>query len=367
MRRLAIACGGTGGHFYPGLSIAKAYRQKGGEVVLYIGGHHQEHQLKVARDAGFKAIPTPVIRLPRKPLQMLTFPFKFSAFTLKTMKSLKAEKIDVSLCMGSFASVPMGLASYFKSIPLVVHEGNAMMGQANRLLGRFAKLQALSFPLRHELNTKCKRELVGMPIRQEIIDAIDLANDPNEVGKIKSELGISPDKLVIMVFGGSQGARAINQAINDLIPQLSPYKDRLTFIQLTGQDDNSELQSTYAKAGIQAIVKKQDSEIQKLYIASDNIICRSGASTLYELAALGKAPLMIPFPGAKDDHQMANAKTLVDQGAGWVIPEDKVKAELLLEKIINWLEQKSTEECRKIQQFARPDAANVMCDFLRTV
>ena len=299
---LAIACGGTGGHFYPGLSIAKAFREAGGDVVMYIGGHHQDAQLKVCRENNFRALPSKAICLPRTPVQAILFPFRFLSCIWSNYRSLKKEHATVALCMGSFASVPMGLATVLLRIPLAVHEGNAVMGQANRFLGRFAKLQALSFPLQSDVSSKAQQELVGMPIRKEIINAISMTDNEAERESILADLELDSNRKTILVFGGSQGAQAINEAIEQLVGELVDEKDRIQLIHLTGKDDNENLLSHYENHGIKALVKKSDPNIQYLYIAADFVICRAGASTLYELAALGKAPLMIPYPGAKDQH-----------------------------------------------------------------
>ncbi len=363
MKTLGIACGGTGGHFYPGLSIAREFKARGGAAVLFIGGHHREEQLELARTHGVRAVPAPAVRLPGGPLGWLLFPWRMLFCIWKSMRLLRREKITVALGMGGYASVALGLAAVRLRIPLALHEGNASLGQANRLLSRWAKLLGLSFPLGSDTGLSVRREIVGMPIREEILQAA--ARGADEAGKAElcRELGLDPSRPIVFIFGGSQGARAVNAAVEKLLPILSDEQKILQFIHFTGRDDNAELEAAYRKAGLAAAVKARDPEIHRFYQASDFIICRAGASTIAELAVLGKAPLMIPFPGAKAKHQMANARAVMEAEGGWLLPQKELTPERLRAQLAEWL-----TTCPKrgdnIKKLAKPSAAADMARLL---
>ena len=350
---LAIACGGTGGHFYPGVTLAEHFREQGGKVVLFIGGHHAENQIAYARERNFDAVAAPAIRLPRRPLAALTFPLKFLACIRKNKALLKSHKVDAALVMGSFASVPMGLAAAKLKLPLACHEGNAVLGQANRFLSRYAKVLGLSFPLKIATVTRARQVLVGMPVRQQIIDAAKSSIDKDALAK---SLGFNLEKPVLFTFGGSQGARSLNDLMLKLAGESESILKKFQLIHLTGSEENDSYIHAYDSAGITAVVKARDPDIHLLYQISDFIICRAGASTLAELALIGKAPLMIPFPGAKYDHQTANAEFHVNAGAGWLLAEADLSADKVSEILANWQNNQDNEAHRKMAELAKPQA-----------
>ncbi len=363
---LAVACGGTGGHFYPGLTIAEAFKQAGGEVVLFIGGHHIEEQMEIARKHGLASVSSPAVRLPRGLGQMLSFPFLFLACLRRNQQMLRARKVDLALVMGSFASVPMGLAASRMGIALAIHEGNATLGQANRFLSSRATLLGLSFPLRDQQRTRARQALVGMPIRQQIIEAGANPLQAAEKKAILHELGFDVNKPVVFIFGGSQGALAINQTVEAMLPELPEAQKCWQFIHFTGREENPELLRAYEQAGVAHVVKARDPDIHRIYQIAEAIICRAGASTIFELAIVGKAPLMIPFPGAKENHQMENALSVVEADGGWVIPQDELTPQKLIDHLAMMQEEKP-DRSDGIRTFARTDAAQAMVEELMAV
>ncbi len=356
---LAIACGGTGGHFYPGVTIAREFERQGGRVVLFIGGHHAEEQLATAATLGFAAAAAPAVRLPRGLLNLVCFPFRLLGCIRRCRSLLRAHRVDLALGMGSYASVPLGLGAVFSGIPLALHEGNSGMGQANRWLSRWARVLGLSFPLHPPVPTRARQVLVGMPIRDAIIAAAD-ADAAAVRAELCAELDLDPGKSIVFVFGGSQGAPPITAAVHGLLPLLTDrQKADLQFIHFTGQEDPAATEQAYRDAGVGGVVKPRDPEIHRYYLAADHIICRAGASTIAELAVLGKAPLMIPYPGAKEDHQTTNAKGVLAVEGGWLIPQAELTAERLRAQVDQWL-TRPEDRGRNIRRIARPQAAGEM-------
>ncbi|NQZ67543.1 MAG: glycosyltransferase, partial [Lentisphaeria bacterium] len=310
---------------------------------------------------GFEAVAAEAIRLPRGPLQALVFPFKFLSCILQNRRQLKKFHVNVALCMGSFASVPMGLATRLLKIPLCLHEGNAILGQANRLQSRWAKVLGLTYPLLDNYKTKAPQVHTGMPIRQPLLDEAKKQSERSELCK---ELSLNEELPILFVFGGSQGARAINDAIKKLINEQAEIFKTMQLILFTGQDDNADWLKFIDVHGIKAVIKARDPEIHKFYTVCDFIICRSGASTLAELAVFSKAPLMIPYPAAKYDHQTANAQTVVNADSGWLLKEAELSSESLAKQLNDWLKNGNNKNANH-QSIARDDAAEKMVDLLK--
>ena len=250
---LVIASGGTGGHFYPTLAVAREFLKERpeGKVTLLVSGKHAEEQTKIAADFGIKAIEIPSVRLPGVGLGMLAFPFKMLSCIMKAKKVLKQLNADVLLGMGSFAAVPACWAVNTKKTPLVLHEGNSFMGLTNRVFIGKASAVGLSLPLADMGQVKGRRsEQVGMPLREAIVTAA--AGSCEKSPDYLPSLGLSNDKKTVLVFGGSQGARAINELFTNTAALLGDVKDKIQFMHLTGSDDNAALENAYKAAGVAA-------------------------------------------------------------------------------------------------------------------
>ena len=266
---LVIASGGTGGHFYPTLAVAREFLKERpeGKVTLLVSGKHAEEQTKIAADFGIKAIEIPSVRLPGVGLGMLAFPFKMFSCVMKAKKVLKQLNADVLLGMGSFAAVPACWAVNTKKTPLVLHEGNSFMGLTNRVFIGKASAVGLSLPLADMGQVKGRRsEQVGMPLREAIVTAA--AGSCEKSPDYLPSLGLSNDKKTVLVFGGSQGARAINELFANTAALLGDVKDKIQFMHLTGSDDNTALENAYKEAGVAASIRRADPNIEQCYIAS---------------------------------------------------------------------------------------------------
>ena len=318
---MIISCGGTGGHFYPGLSIARYCKDEGIPVRLYVAGKHSQSQKECASGFEIEADIGRAIRLPRAKWK---WPFFFLVFCWTTLTSffyILKHRPKAVLVMGSFASVPLGLAAVMTFTPLFLHEGNTVVGRANRLLSRWARQLFLSFPIINSRLIKCRMEEIGMPIRPEI---------ENTSKVTKEECGFKKDLPLLMVFGGSQGAMRINECLYKALPDV---KEKLQLLHLTGQADNSDfIKDAQAKTEFSKVETSTDKMADYLQ-AADLIVCRAGASSLAEIAFFGKATIFIPLKIAAENHQFHNADLAARGDAAEIIKEDDLSPEQLAEKI----------------------------------
>ncbi len=362
---LCISTGGTGGHFFPALAIAREFR-KTGRVTLLIAGHHTAEQVAVAEKAGFDARPGDALRLPSGPLAALLFPFRFLRAYLAAKRTLAALKPDVVLGMGSFASVPLGLAAAALRIPLVLHEGNAVTGRANRFLSRRARRLAASFAEQADKTpVRCPVTVTGFPVRPELVEAATTTPPHRHAAMPDSSYltahKLAPGSPTLLVFGGSQGARFINELVAETLAQL-PEETRYRFqlLHFTGQEDNAALRERYERLGLHAAVKKSESDMAAAYRAAGLVICRAGSSTISELALFGVPAVLIPLPSAADDHQTANARIAARNDAATLLPQPEATPEKLLEILNAWLADPQATAARGARlrdAMARPAAA----------
>jgi UDP-N-acetylglucosamine--N-acetylmuramyl-(pentapeptide) pyrophosphoryl-undecaprenol N-acetylglucosamine transferase len=238
---------------------------------------------------------------------------------LSARRILRRERPDAVLGMGGYVSVPAGLAAAAAGVPLLLHEQNSRAGLANRLLARWARGVAVSFEKTEGLPPAARTEWTGLPLRP------DLA--PTDPAAARKSLGLSEDALTVLVFGGSQGARALNRLLIRSLPALSAFKERWQFIHLTGESEFAAVQAAYNTMGWRAFVRAYHHEMGVLYSAADVAVCRSGANTVMELARMGRRALLIPYPHAADNHQEFNARYLEAQGLARVELEEGLTEE----------------------------------------
>ncbi len=363
---LAIACGGTGGHFFPGLTIAKKIKKRGGNAILFIGGNHIQQQIKIAKNESIDATSVPTCKIPKNKILLPLFSFKFLYYIIIHRQLIDRQNINATLSMGSFASAPLGFAAISKTIPLFLHEGNSILGDSNMLLSKWARFVLLSFPVKNQHNIRVPHKVVGMPIRDRIISASEKSLDKKKKSDLKKELCLNPNLPVLMIFGGSQGAKFINDLAQNSIQQMTQDVLNFQIIHLTGHDDNNEIKNIYNEKNLNFFVKKEYEYIENLVMISDLIICRAGASTIFELAALGKYAIYIPLPTAKNNHQYENAKIMYEQNAGYILEQRNCTPDLLIKEITRWISNKNKFAKMGInaENLARPNATNDIVDVI---
>lgn len=318
-----IACGGTGGHLFPGIAVAEVLRDRGHQVMLLVSekeidmlalaGHSDFHFEKLPT-VGFPSLYSPAI---------FGFVRRFTG-SLSICRALYRKfKPQVVLGMGGFTSTAPVLAGRMGGAATFLHESNAIPGKANRWTARFVRAVMLGFKEAAIFFPKVRTEVTGTPIRT------DLKRMDRQVARQK--LGLRDNLPTLLVMGGSQGASGINQAVIRSIALLR--ETPLQVIHLTGARDERLVADNYRRENIPAHVAAFHHQMEEPYSAADLVIARSGAASLAELAFFALPSILIPYPYASDDHQTRNAEIFVHAGAAILLKESQLSIELLAGKI----------------------------------
>jgi UDP-N-acetylglucosamine--N-acetylmuramyl-(pentapeptide) pyrophosphoryl-undecaprenol N-acetylglucosamine transferase len=325
-RSIIIAAGGTGGHIYPGIALAKELRIKGFTPLFFV--RRGDIGKEILEREGFKYFEIPAMGLPRGlGLKLIKFPFVMIYGLMAAFLTIKRIKPRVVAGLGGYVSFPAVVCAKLLGIPSIIHEQNAIPGLTNRILSGFADAVALSFDESKKYFPGKKTLAVGNPVRPELFKTPD--NETYE------KMGLTAGKFTVLVFGGSQGAVAINRAVIDSFEYLSKIKDKIQFLNITGQKDYELTKKDYLVRNIQGNVMAYTHDMGAAYAVSDLIICRSGASTVSELKILNKQAVLIPFPYAVSNHQEYNARALEKEGIAKVVLEKDLAPGMLAGIVIN--------------------------------
>ncbi len=367
LERLAISCGGTGGHFNPGLSIARELKARGGTPVLVLGGAHVEKQAKTAAEFGIDVIRIDAAPLSVKPWKAVRFLFKTWKGVKQALAGFRRYRPQALLCMGSFASLPPALAARRIGLPLFLHDGNAKIGKANRFLSRWAKALALSFPVKDSSVISCPAVLTGMPLRQELVNGTISKDEAIAAVNTRWHTAFSADRPTLLVFGGSLGARTINTSVK--IPEDLSGAEQLQVIRLVGPGNLEAVRPLHAGSKAEELVLESCQEMNLLYSAADLVICRSGGSTVSELAVYGKYAVLVPYPFAAEGHQDDNARWLASAGGAEIIPDAECSPDRFGKFLRNWLADRAEFEAHGLQSktLAMPRAAANVLDLVENI
>lgn len=330
--RLAISCGGTGGHFYPGLSIAKVLKKEGGSVLLLLSGIHAQKQKAIADSCGIDAVALPDMPSPRKLKNIPKFLDGLLSGYLLAKRAIAEYEIDIVLGMGSFTSLPPVFAAKKLKKKIYLHDGNAKIGRANRFLSRYAAHLWTAFPPVNFNKIKCPWSVIGMPVRPELTDGEKYTKSA-AIQELNSRFNANLDENLptLLIFGGSQGAQKINLVLPEFLKTLS--ENSCQVIHLAGPGKLEETQNAYKDCKIKNLLLEASSEMQLMYGASDFVVSRSGGSTVAEIAFFGKAALLIPYPFAAENHQYDNAQFLQRYGGAVILDNSKCTPETFAEII----------------------------------
>jgi UDP-N-acetylglucosamine--N-acetylmuramyl-(pentapeptide) pyrophosphoryl-undecaprenol N-acetylglucosamine transferase len=343
--RAILAGGGTGGHVIPALAIANELKKSDGAEVLFIGtARGIENRLVPA--AGY---PLRLVRVGQlKNVSLITrakTALDLPRAVWDAGRMLDEFGPDVVIGVGGYASGPAMLAAVVKHIPTLAFEPNVVPGFANRVVARFVSGAAVHF----EETAKYFRhaEVTGVPVRQEFFEIPVLINQKR---------GGTP---TLLVFGGSQGAHAINEAMIRCLPELLRQAPGIHIIHQTGERDYNDALVAYRAFGESAEVFKFIEDMPAAFARADLVVCRSGASTVAEITAAGKPAIFVPFPRAADDHQRVNAEALARVGAAVVVEESKLEGVWLAETIAALLGDPRRLQAMSAaaRELAHPDAA----------
>jgi UDP-N-acetylglucosamine--N-acetylmuramyl-(pentapeptide) pyrophosphoryl-undecaprenol N-acetylglucosamine transferase len=377
---VVIAGGGTGGHLFPAIALASALRKRsedepggaaGATEVRIVGRRGGPEELAVtAQDIAFEGIDVLGFRRSVSPRNLLAAA-KGAAATGRALWILRRARADVVVGTGGYVTIPVATAAAMLRIPLVLHEANAIPGVANRLAARWAVAVAVSFPGMQRW-FRAPVTLVGNPIRPELagLDRQDRSTNRSEA---HAHFGLEAGRRTLLVFGGSQGARRINEAV---LGAYERWRDdgRLQVLHLVGP---KELPA--AEARLEDLRLPEDRVLWRLvgstermdlaYSAADLAVCRSGAATLFEIASASLPAVVVPYPHATADHQRANARPLVESEAVVLLLDADCTAESVGELVDDLLfdEPRLQRMSASIHEFARPRAAEALADLVRGV
>ncbi len=345
-----VMAGGTGGHIFPGLAVAEALRERGWRVHWLGVPGSMESQLVPPRGFAFEAVNFSGVR--GKSLSTVALlPLRLLRAFWQSIQVVRRVKPDVVLSMGGYIAFPGGMMGVLLGKALVLHEQNSVPGLVNKILAGVADRVFTAFP-----NVLPKSKWVGNPLRAPFL------NQPGPAERFAGRSG----PLKILVVGGSLGARALN----DVVPQalaLIPEANRPMVLHQSGAKQIDALRASYQAAGVRAELTPFIDDTASAYAEADLVICRAGASTVTELAAVGVAALFVPFPAAVDDHQTTNAQFLVKQGGGWLIQQTELTPSGLAE-MLQKMERPTLLKCaleaKKMQKIGATEAVVSACEEL---
>ena len=334
--KVIIAGGGTGGHLFPGIAVAREIqRRHTGSSILFVGAE-QGIEAKLVPKEGFQLRTLPLggikgvgaVRQVGNLMAMFTGIFK--------AQSILADfKPDAVIGVGGYASFPMLSAAILGRYPRLIMEQNSIPGLANRVLGKWVNFAAVT-----DARTKSyfgdRAVVTGNPVRPEF-------------KSIPVKAHQSP--YTILIFGGSQGAQSINRAVIVALDSLSNSRDQLRFVHQTGERQLEEVKRAYAEKGFDADVRTFFNNFHEQFATADLIISRSGATTVAEIKAAGRAAILIPFPFAADDHQMKNARAMEEEKAALVISNSELNGQRLADAVLELI--RHPERLKEIESNAR--------------
>ncbi len=350
--RVMIAGGGTGGHVFPGIALAEEVVTRHPDNDVVFAGTARGLEARVVPAAGFPIELIEVQGLKGKGLltflaNLLLLPRAF----VQCWRILRKWHPDIVVGVGGYASGPVVLAAWLLRIPTALQEQNAVAGFTNRVLGQFVQAAFTAFPEAGRYFAEPKVHQLGNPIRRELMDNYMRPSQVHE-------------KLRLLVFGGSQGAHALNMRVIEALPHLADLRDRLEVVHQTGARDRDAVEKGYRAVGFKPDVREFITDMSDAYARSDLVLCRAGATTLAELTVCKKASILVPFPAAADNHQVMNAKSLVDAGAAVMIEEKDLTGEVLAHEIRAILTHSERAELmsRAAGRLGSPQAAREIAD-----
>lgn len=350
--RIVIAGGGTGGHLFPGIAVAEEVVTRHPKNEVLFVGTERGLEAKVVPAAGFRLATIKASGLKgmgpaRIVAGLLALPLAF----VQSLQILRSCRPDVVLGVGGYASGPLVLMAWLMRIPTAVQEQNALPGLTNKILGRFVDAVFVAFDEARPFFPAGKVQLVGNPIRRKLMD-----------NYLRSRSG--SDRFQLLIFGGSLGAKGINERMIQALEHLEAEKGSLRIIHQTGKHDVEAVRAAYQQKGFDAEVVEFIDDMSAAYARADLVVCRAGATTLAELTVCKKPSLLIPFPHATDNHQEVNARAMVESGAALMFKESALTGQELARTILALKAepQRLRQMEKKAGLLGRPEAAKELAD-----
>ncbi len=360
--RVLIAGGGTGGHLYPGVAVAREILARRPDASVIFVGTSRGIEARVVPREGFvlETIRSGGLK-GKSAAALLRGLLLLPASALDAWQTISRRRPSLVIGVGGYSSGPVVALAALRGIPTLLMEQNAMPGLTNRSLARIVKAAAVTYEGSIGYFGR-KAFVAGNPVRPEF-----LTESPEAAGveqRAYDEHSMPPGAARILVFGGSQGAHAINVAMVEAAPRLAAATPRLAITHQTGERDLAMVRDGYRSAGLEARVEPFLFAMDREMKAADLVICRAGATTLAELMAAGRPSILIPLPTATDDHQRRNAQALVAHGAAEMVEQRELSGERLAGEIValatNGRRRRSMRE--NARRMAKPDAARLIVD-----
>ena len=354
--RFLMAAGGTGGHVIPALVVARELMARNPDCRVLFVGTAKGVENRLVPQAGFPLELVDVGALQRQSwaARSRTF-FRLPRALWQASRILRKFQPQVVLGVGGYAAGPVMLAAALMGIPLAVLEPNAFPGMANRWIAPFVARAFLAFPEAASFFGHGKPLIAGIPVRREFFEIRPHPQtQPRE----------SP--FTVLVFGGSQGARTLNRAVMEALPKLAQCGKQIRLLHQTGQNEYNAVKEAVAKYPVQAEVFPYIEGMPEAFARADLVVCRAGANTVAELAAAGKAAILVPFPAAANQHQLRNAEAVARTGAARLILDKELNGETFfsaVEELCEGPEKLNRMEAR-IRNFGRPEATALIADEL---
>ncbi len=354
--KLVIAGGGTGGHLFPALALAEEFKRRDPEVEIVFIGAHGGLEEKVVPRYGYPLRLLSVEGIKRKKgLKRIAALLKAFRSTIKAVGILRSLRPDGVIGSGAYSSAPVVFAARLLRIRTAILEQNALPGLTNRVSGRVVNRVYIAFEEAARYFPRARTVLTGNPIRREILSRV------GPVGVASDGAG---EKFKVLVFGGSQGATAINAAFLDAAEYLTDIWNGLKVIHQSGDQGYEAVADSYRRKQLKVEVHRFIDDMAGAYSGADLVVCRAGATSIAEITAFGLASILVPYPFASDNHQEVNARCLQDVGAAVMIRQDKLTGKTLADAIRRFYE--NAGELKKVSASAkalgRPRAATVIAD-----
>jgi len=343
--KILIAGGGTGGHLFPGLALAEAFKERDPRNEILFVGSRRGLEGSLVEKEGYALKTIDLASLKGKNwFQKIRALFVVPRSLIQAAGVLRAFRPEWVVGVGGYASGPVVLAAWALGYKTFLQEQNVFPGLSNRILGRFVDRAFISFAESAGHFPAGKAVLTGNPVRRRI-----------RAGKGET----APHPFTLLIFGGSQGAHRLNQVMGTTLPLLKDLQGKIRIIHQTGEKDFPEVREAYQREGFEAEVSPFIYDMDRVYGLADLVLCRAGATTLFELMALGKPAILVPYPHAANDHQTLNAESLVKAGAALRVADGELSPAIvnrhLRELAADPLRLKKMSE--RASALARPEAA----------
>ncbi len=351
---VAIACGGTGGHLFPGVAVGEELRLRGCEVTLMVSPKDVDQQA-VRSISGMEIVTLPAVGLSRGGWMGFLWGF-WKSYRLARLH-FRSRRPKCVLAMGGFTSAPPVVAGRRVGANTFLHESNSIPGRANRWLAPWVDGALVYFPPAAPRLRARRVDLAGMPVRPQF-------HTPLAVAEARQLMGLLADAPVLLVMGGSQGATRINELVLKIVPQLRQAVPDLQFMHLTGPGDFEKVRAGYAAQNVPAVVHAFFLDMGTALAAADVALSRAGASSLAELAARQVPAVLVPYPAAADNHQYFNARAFVQSGAAWMLQQETATAGQLAGEILDLVRDtlKRSAMQRALAAWHTPGAASEIAE-----